>query len=164
MSRAYVQFNKVAKTLFNLRGLTPADAMKVTKDRSYWELKQKLKKKGNNFEVTPAQDTFNIVVLHNGQPIMPKCFEPSKIRFMLWNVKGADGKGYETIEKSIVDCYFQNKNEFSDSDMCSNEITKCEEVCPEDGDCYEDCYTEPASVFEALFGENEDDVHVCDME
>merc|ERR1712130_338226 len=164
LSRAYVQFNKVADTLFKLRGVKPADAMKLTKDRSYWEIKQKLKKQGNKYNVLPAQDSFNIIVLHNGQPIKPTCFAPNKIRFMLWNVPGADGKGYQMIKKNIVDCYFQNKHDFSETDMCSNEIPKCDEVCDDNGDCYEDCYTEPATVFETLFGDNEDEVHVCDMD
>ena len=45
--------------------------------------------------------------------------------------------------------------------------TKCEEICEETDDaleqyCYENCETVDVTLAEALFGDNEDNVHVCE--
>ena len=45
--------------------------------------------------------------------------------------------------------------------------TKCEEICEETDEaaeqyCYENCETVDVTLAEALFGDNEDNVHVCE--
>ena len=54
-SRAYVQFNKLQKTLYQAKGYNKAEALAAKKDKTIFELDQRLQKKGNNINVLPAR-------------------------------------------------------------------------------------------------------------
>merc|ERR1711868_42584 len=86
--------------------------------------------------------------------ILDRCLSPSKVRFWLYN-KTASKNQYELLDESILDCFFDAKNDLDYNKPCKGTQTKCEEICEETDEaaeqyCYENCETVDVTLAEAL--------------
>jgi len=73
-------------------------------------LKQKVKKSGTTYSVVPSPDTLVIRIEHKDTAFNAACFEPAKIRFILYTEEEEErSTRYRTLDRDVLSCYYQRQ-------------------------------------------------------
>ena len=125
-----------------------AEASDMKKDKSIFELIQKVVKKGAKYNVQPVNDSFKIRINFGAIEMSEKCLSPAKIRFYIYT--GVENK-FELLDVNVLDCFYKYTVDYPDTE-CKEQITVCDD---------EDvCHLEDTSS-DIIFHDNYDGSHIC---